>query len=96
MSILQHRYVRWGLIAMLGMALVYVVGFYFVVLLIRSDSAESRLLGLEINGMLYRPVIRATPDDSFVRRAAVARFEWLCRGYERVCRVEAASAPKSN
>lgn len=64
----------------------YIVGFYLVVLGFRADSNELRLMALQIDDWLYRPVIALSEKDSIIRKLSQRRVMWLCSGFESKCK----------
>lgn len=69
---------------------VYLCGFFGVVFMVRSDSEFFRIAGINLNAFLYQAIVDSTAHGSFAREVSYRRFKWLCKGYERTCKVEAA------
>jgi hypothetical protein len=75
----------------LAALIIYIGGFWGVVLLIRSDSELLRVAGLNINYAAYDTLVQASPPGGIIRKLAVDRFLVLCRGYESRCVVKEAA-----
>jgi hypothetical protein len=70
----------------------YCVGFYAVMLGVRSDDDKIREVALSVETYFYYPLLASTSDDaSLIRRLYLHRVAMMCKGYEHRCRVASAT-----
>jgi hypothetical protein len=69
-------------------SLLYCIGFYVVMLGVRSDDDQLRETALSIETHFYYPLLASTSDEnSLIRRLYLHRVTLMCKGHEHRCRV---------
>jgi hypothetical protein len=83
----RRNWLRRALVSGATIVVLYAIGFYAVMLPLRSDSETARHLAMKIDWALYGRIVNSSPDGSLLRDLNVDRFRSMCRGYETRCRV---------
>jgi hypothetical protein len=66
----------------------YCVGFYAVMLGVRSNDDKIREVALSVETYFYYPLLASTSNEtSLIRRLYLHRVAMMCKGYEHRCRV---------
>jgi hypothetical protein len=72
--------------------LLYCIGFYAVMLGVRSDDDQFREAALNVETHFYYPLLASSSHEkSLIRRLYLHRVTLMCKGHEHRCRVVATA-----